>query len=464
MKSFRCFQDYSVEPNLNRLKSLLQQSWTKLKGRFGLQKILVNIGWLFFDKICRLSVSLLVGIWVARFLGPGDFGVLSYCLAFTALFSPLVSLGLDSIVVRDIVQKPETANVTLGTAFVLRIFGSITSFFLTLFAIPFFQPDNPVILNSVIILSLMMLFRPSDVVRNWFDSQVQAKYIVLLENGVAFIFAAFRIALIKYRAPFQYFVWTISIESIVTSLVLLFFYGIFTRSLSSWKPSISVAVKLLKDSWSLILAGLAIMIYMRVDQIMLGQMGKSEAVGLYSAALRLSEIWYFIPGAIASSVLPNLIESRKTNQERFSFKMQLLFSGMIWMGIALGLTVVSSGSLMVRLLFGEKYLAAAPILSIHIWTGIFVGLGVASSNWLIAENLQIFGFYRTLAGGICNIILNFFLIPRYGGLGAALATLFSQAMAAFFFDIISEKTRPLFWMKVRAFSPFYLISLRKEYL
>lgn len=449
---------------MNRLKFIFQKTLSKLNGRLGLQKVLSNIGWLFFDKVCRLFLSLLVGVWVARFLGPQNFGIISYCQAFTILFSPLVSLGLDSIVIRDIVKKPEVVNVTLGTAFVLRFFGSIAAFFFTLFAIPLFQPDNPAILDSVFILALMMLFRPTDVVRNWFDSQVQAKYIVLLENSVAFFFAIFRITLIAYQAPLKYFAWAISLESITTSLGLLFLYNTLTRSLLSWKSSVAIAFRLLKDSWSLILAGLAIMIYMRLDQIMLGQMGKSEAVGLYSAALRLSEVWYFIPGTIACSVLPNLIESRKTDPERFSFKMQLLFAGMVWIGIAFGVIVVFSGDLMVRLLFGEKYLASASILSVHIWTGIFVGLGVASSNWLIVENLQIFGFYRTLAGGICNIIMNFFLIPRYGGLGAAVATFFSQAMAAFFFDIFSEKTRPLFWMKFRAFSPSYLKLLCKEYL
>jgi len=195
------------------------------------------------------------------------------------------------------------------------------------------------------------------------------------------------------------------------------------------------------------------MIYMKIDQIMLGQMIGDEAVGLYSAATRISEVWYFIPMAIVASVFPAILESKKRSEDEYYERLQKLYDlmAMISVGVALAMTFLSM--LIVTSLFGEAYSEAGPVLAIHVWAAVFVFLGVASSQWFLAENLQILSFQRTALGAVVNVILNLWLIPLYGVVGAALATVFAQATASLFFDGIQKKTRRMFWMKIKSMNP-----------
>jgi PST family polysaccharide transporter len=115
---------------------------------------------------------------------------------------------------------------------------------------------------------------------------------------------------------------------------------------------------------------------------------------------------------------------------------------------AILLTIISEW--LVIKLFGVTYQQSASIVTIHVWCGIFVSLGLASSNWYLAENFQHFMFYRTILGAIINIIANLFLIPRYEILGAAIATLISQAFATYLFDFVNPPTRKIFYMQSKS--------------
>jgi len=185
---------------------------------------------------------------------------------------------------------------------------------------------------------------------------------------------------------------------------------------------------------------------------MIKEMLSSEAVGQYAAAVRLSEAWYFIPSVISASLFPAIINVKKSNKV-YKERLQKLYSMMVWIGLLIALPMTFLADYLVDTLFGLAYHLAGDVLVLHIWTVIFVGLGVASSKWFIVENLQSYSFYRTLAGGILNILLNLILIPKWGIYGAALATLFSQIMATYFFDLFNLKTREMFYMKSKALVP-----------
>jgi len=424
-------------------------------------KIISNIGWLFGDKILRVGVGLFVGIWIARYLGPEQFGLMNYAIAFVALFASIANLGLNSIVVRDLVQDPASANTTMGTSFVLSVLGGFSAFCLSLLAINYARPDDELAKFIVVLLSLLMVFKATDVVRYWFESRVQSKYVVWMENGIFLIFAAIKIGLIVAEAPLLAFIWALFAEGLLVATGLMIVYALQGGQINAWKTQISRAKNLIKDSWPLILSGLAIMIYMRIDQIMLGQMLGDESVGIYSAAVKISEVWYFIPMTVVASVFPSIIEAKKQNETLYYDRLQKLYDIMVLVALTVAILMTFLSDWVVTLLFGKAYLEASTVLSVHIWAGIFVFLGVASGKWFIIEGLQRYSFYRTLLGAIVNIVSNFFLISKYGIIGAAIATFFSQIIAAYIFDIICLKTRVLFWMKTRAlYAPFLFFKIR----
>ena len=237
-------------------------------------------------------------------------------------------------------------------------------------------------------------------------------------------------------------------DSFVLAIGFLYFYLHNNLSLKKWVFDRNIAKSLLKDSWPLILSGLAIMVYMRIDQVMINAMLNDEAVGQYAAAVKLSEIWYFIPMVIASSLFPAIINAKKQSEELYYARLQKLYDLMVWLAIAIALPMTFMSNWIVNLLYGNAYNQSGSVLMIYIWAGVFVFLGVASGKWFLNENLQLLSFFRTFYGMIINIILNIFLIPKYGIKGAAFTTLISYFIAGLLFDFINNKTQKVFFMKL----------------
>ena len=426
----------------------------RLEGQHKLQNIIVNIGWLFGDKILRMGVGLLVGVWLARYLGPAQFGQLNYALAFVALFGAVANLGQNGILVRDLVKEPETASVTLGTAFLMQIIGGLLAYSLAVMAISFAQPDGGLSRMMVSVLGMAMVFKAAEVVKTWFEAQVQSKYAVWVENCIFLILSIVKVCLILAHAPIMAFVWVILAEGILVAVGLLGVYTLSGGVLRAWRVRLDRGIILLKEGWPLILSGLTVMVYMRIDQIMLGQMLDDDAVGIYTAAVRISEVWYFIPIAVVASVFPAILEAKKLDESLYYQRLQKLYDLMVLLALAVAIPMTFLSDWLVSLLFGPSFAQAGTALAIHIWGGLFVFLGVASGNWLLAENLQRFSFYRTFWGCIVNIGANCVLIPHYGIAGAATGTILSQGVAAYLFDITNSKTRNMFWMKTKSFAPF----------
>ncbi|MEX2150266.1 MAG: flippase [Steroidobacteraceae bacterium] len=435
------------------LRSLPASLRSEIERRPNLRKILSNVAWLSGDKIVRVGIGLLVGVWVARYLGPQQFGLLSFSMAFVSLFGAIATLGLQGIVVRDIVKAPRNAAETLGTSFVLQLLGGTASCVLLVLIIGLVRADDALARTTIAILGPTLILKASESVRYWFESQVQSKYAVWVENAVLLVIASIKIGLILGGAPFILFVWIVLAEALAVALLLFAVYARTGGRLGAWRPSYDRAKALLKDSWPLILAGLAVMVYMRIDQIMLGQMLDDQAVGIYTVAVRISELWYFVPMTIVASVFPALIEAKKTSEALYLERLQKLYDLLVKLALAVAVPMTFLSNATVVLLFGQEYAEAGKILAIHVWTALFVFLGVASGKWFLVENRQLLAFQRVFAGMLVNIALNFMLIPRYGGMGAAVATLLSQAVAALFIDALHKDTRPMFRMKLRACLP-----------
>jgi O-antigen/teichoic acid export membrane protein len=422
----------------------------RIEHRPHLLKALTNTGWLFGDQAIRMGVGLVVVVWMARYLGPEQFGLLNYAMAFIALFGTIASLGLNGIVVRDMVKKPENANSTLGSAFLLQGIGGFMAFGLALITIGLARPGDSLSKLMVAVLGFVMVFKSTEVVKYWFESQVQSKYTVLVENGAFLLVAAVKVALILGDASLMAFVWAGFVEGCLVAAGLLWIYASRGGQLDKWRPNYVRAKTLLKDSWPLIFSGLAVMVYMRIDQIMLGQMLGDESVGIYSAAVRVSEIWYFIPMAIVASAFPSLMQNQ--DQAAFLKNFQRLFDLMFAISFPMALLIAVFSSLIIRVLFGVVYLDASGVLSVYAWAILFAFMGVPAGRWYLYADLQKLALARTTLGAVVNVSLNMMLIPLYGPVGAAYATLVAIAISNVLFNALDGRTRHLFVMQVRALS------------
>lgn len=415
----------------------------------GLVKILDNIGWLFLDNILRMGIGLLVGVWIARYLGPQQFGQFNYAIALVGLFGSIAGLGLNGIVVRDIVQDPQSANVTLCTAFVLQAIAGLFAVMLVIFTIAMLKPDDDFTRYMVIILSVSLIFKATDSIKYWYEARVQSRNVVWIENGVFVLMAMFRVAMILTGCSLMTFVWLTLAETVFISIGLVMIYASSNGLAVLFQVSISRAKILMHDSWPLLLAAIAVTLYMRIDMVMLEGMASSREVGIYAAATRISEIWYFLPLAIVSSVFPSLVMKFKENKVLYISSLRQLYFSMFWLSIAGSACIFVFSESLVLILFGSEFSGAAQVLTVHLWSSVAVFLGVASSQYLITENLQKYSLYRTLAGVSVNVILNLVLIPDLGAVGAAVATLISYFVSVFSL---------VFFKKTRAHSVFLFTS------
>lgn len=421
----------------------------------GLRRVIENMSWLMVDRVIRLGMGLVVGVWVARYLGPTRYGALNFAIAFVSLFGSVTTLGLDGIVVREVLHNPSDVDEILGTTLTLRTAAGILAAGLSIVAVRLTQAADHQAFVLVSIYSITLIFQAFDTIDCFFQAQVRSKITVWAKNGAFLLFAGVRVALIYRKAPLWAFITAMTGEIILGAMGMLAGYRATGGKVSSLRASMKRATNLLGQSWPVIFSGMAIMIYMRIDAVMLKMMQGDFAVGLYSAATRVSEVWYFVPVAVVSSVSPAIMRV-KDNPELFYSRLQRLFSAMALSACAIGSVVALASNMIIRFLFSSSFWSAGPVLAIHIWASVFVFLGVAQSPWDISKNQFKLSLYRTVSGAIVNVVMNIYLIPKYSAMGAAIATVVSYAISGVFANAFSTKTRPIFYMQMKAFWPKYM--------
>jgi len=382
------------------------------------------------EKIVRILISFVVTIFVVRYLGPKDFGLLSYAISFYGLFSAISILGLETITIRELVKNPDKRDDLLGSVFLLRLLGGVCTIIFIAITL-YFSGESTNISILILIVSSSAIFHSFSVVDYYFRAEVKAKYSVYVFFSAVLVVAIIKIMLIIFEAQLIYFAIAFSVEFILAAAGFMVVYRFNKLKLSGWRFNKKIAVSLLKDSWPLILSGLVVSVYMKVDQVMIKNMLNSEEVGFYAAAVKLSEAWYFIPVALTSSLFPAIVNAKKISEEFYNNRMQKLYDILAWLAIAIALPVSIFSSDIIRIIFGNEFISAAPVLTIYVWAGVAVFLGVASNQYLVNENYTKLSFFRTFIGMIFNVVLNFILIPKYGIVGAAVATLISYSVATF---------------------------------
>ncbi len=424
----------------------------------GFKKYLSNTSWLFAEKIIRIGMGLFITVWLARYLGPEQFGMLNYALSFVALFGVLSSLGLNNLATRELLNNPKDSQYIMGTSFVLHLVSAVVLLPLAVFSVSIVRPDSEIIFIMVLIISFTFFFKPFSVIQYWFESHVQAKNSATVALIVGFISVLIKAILIWIEAPLIAFAWLVLVESALLAFGLIAIYLSKSNKISTWRVSFEKAKYLLKEAYPLILAGTVYVFFTRIDQVMLGSMIGDESVGVYAAAVKLSESWIFIPSIIATSLFPAMLNARKVDYSLYLQRTQHLLNLMALLGVVVAIGTIFIASPFVNLIFGENYEESSLVLVIHIWGMVFTAISIISFRYFLSEGLQIYSFYRAFAGLILNIGLNYFLIPLYGAIGAAIATVISQMVAVWILNSISPKTRIMFFMQTKALSLYGSIN------
>ncbi len=396
------------------------------------QKYFKNTGWLMFGKILSMVINLVT----ANYLGAISFGDLSFADALTAIVAAVGTLGLDSFIIREIIQQPDKKDEILGTALYMRIGINLILIPVSILIYMIFhhfsgRTDNA-LTWIVFFLAFASFFKSFNVIDSYFQSQVASKYVVQVQNVCVIVSALVKILLVVLGLPVIYFAVALTFDGFILAAGLVWMYHRRGNSMRKWHFRKVRAKALLKQSFPLILSAVMVSIYMKIDQVMLKTVGSAE-VGIYAAAAKLSEAWYFIPIAIVTSVFPAIIHARKTDLERYNKRMGNLYDLLIFISLPIALFVSFFGPDIINLLYrNNQFDGAGPMLAIHIWSGVFVFLGSASTQYLLAEGYTLVSFQRTALGALINVVLNLWLIPLYGGMGASIATLIACIFSTFY--------------------------------
>ncbi|MEG3861515.1 flippase [Microcoleus sp. herbarium12] len=408
----------------------------------GVRQVLVNLAWLFTDQILQMGLGLMVGLWVARYLGPAQFGLLNYALAFVSVFSSVATMGLGSIVIRDIARNPECKNETLGTAFGMQFTGGCITLFLTVTVISLFKPDESLTRWLVGIIAAATIFQAFEAINFWFQSQVQSKYTVLAKNSVSFLVAAVRIGLVTIKAPLLAFACIRLAEVAMVAIAYVYFYQLTGNKIKDLRFSWARGKELLLESWPIMLSGLAVYVYSKTDQLMLGAMDKNTELGYYAAAVKISEVCDFLPMIISASIFPKLANLRERNYEEYLKKFQIYCDTMMlfWLGVAIPISLLAPW--IVNLLYGDKYANSAAVLAIYVWAQFGSNFGVARNTYFTIEGQLRYSLYLTVVGSFLNVSLNWLLIPKYGAFGATAATLITYFYVIILVNFLIKELRP----------------------
>lgn len=397
-----------------------------------------------------MVAGLFIGIWIARHLGPSDYGALSFALALSSLVGVFATLGLSRTVVRELTLHANDegfARRILASTLAWRLLFSLFCYLVTVTISLAFGQGNPLLAG---IVAATIVFASFDVIDLYFQSKTASRYSVLARSFSFIIFLCVKVWLLMREADVLHFAVVTTLEAMGNALALWWATRSFGIKLSTSDIDMRYGWSLIVQCWPELFAGFACLVFMRIDQIMLGNMLGDVAVGEYAVASRLAEAWYFIPSALVASSFPAIIRQRIQDRTLYLKRIHQLFVALVGISYAAAVAVMFLAPWAITTLFGQAYESSASILIILVWSGLFVALGTASGSWIVAEAKPMLNLSRNVMGAVANIAFNFYLIPRYGTTGAAVGTLLSLILAYFLSDFLNPQTRHIGVLKLKA--------------
>jgi O-antigen/teichoic acid export membrane protein len=419
-----------------RIKQLLNTANTHA----GFKLYFANTSWMFGEQILRMISGLLVGIWVARYLGPEQFGVFSYAIAFVSIFGSIAKLGLDGIVVRDLVNEPHKRDVYLGTAFWLKLVGAFITLFLVAFA-TLFTSNNATTNLYIFIIAGGLVFQSFEVVDFYFQSKVLSKFVSLSKITQLLVSSLLKIYFVLTGADLLWFVVVSIVDQLTLAMALAYAYSKQNSDTFCFKFDKVIAKDMLLNAKPLIISSIMVSIYSSIDRVIIKETLGVREVGLYTVATGLTTTLYFIPILISNSLFPAILNAKKQSEDAYNRRLSQLYKYMLLVGLLICLVVSAFSTLIIHVLYGNQYADAASVLQIYIWIFLVICFSSIFGKWLLSENLQYLMLRFTFMAIVINILGCLFFIPLWTIKGAAFAALASQLIPFVWFGMSNKEIR-----------------------
>jgi O-antigen/teichoic acid export membrane protein len=394
----------------------------------GFQKYFKNTGWMLAARTVSFVTSFFTVAIVARYLGPENLGKLDYAQSFVAIISVFASLGIDQILYRDLINNPEKEKEFLGTAIISKLIFGILSFIVSII-ISIAIGDDSILTLLIAICALSFIINPIGSVGILFNAKVKAKYSAQMTIFLALFIPVLKILVVFLDKGIIFFTSIIFIETLISTLWSIYIYkSRFNGNIFHWTFHWEIFKKLLSDSWPLLLAGFSGYVYAKIDQVLILHYIDSATVGIYGVAVKLTQIWAFLPGLIIGSMFPAIVNAKKIDFLLYAKRFRNLTGITVGITALIALPLFMFAPSIIRIIFGQDYIGAVPILRIYLWTSIAITFVVLVQHYFIAENFSRIFLYTSIIGATTNVILNIILIPNYGAIGSAWGTMISYMM------------------------------------
>ncbi|MEZ8952719.1 flippase [Vibrio cyclitrophicus] len=423
--------------------------------------LLKNAFWVCIEKGSRLILGLFISGLLARHLGVKDFGNLNFYLTVVIILSVATSLGFNRIIVREtaLATNNKLKQINLVYNLVLtRVFISSILFLICLF---FSYLQNGKI-DTIIIVIISSIFLSFDVIDFYYQGNGDFKTISVIRNISFILTSCIKIILIYCEVSLIYFIYLIPLEHMLNAIMFIFVFYKKSKLVAKLSFNFNLVVKTINESWTEIIAGFGAILFMKLDSIMLKILSTTHELGIYTAATKLSEAWYFFPMMIVSITFPKILEIRKNSKSEYLISIQLLLIGLFYICLLAIFSFFILGPFIISVIYGIEFRESYLILQVHSLSSVFMCFGVASGSYLVAEKKLKINLYRNVIGLIANVILNCVFIHLYGAIGAAIATLISMSIAFYFYDIFNKDTRFIFYMKTNAFRLDWLLKYKQK--
>ncbi len=416
-----------------------------------LKRFAANTGWLVAQNVFQYVLSAVIGILAARYMGPSNYGILSYGAAMMVLFSPFCTLSLNDVQIPCMIDTPEDTGKIIGSALVMRLFSTTLSIIALLLIVSITKPNQPLMLLVTALQALQLIIQACDVFRLWFQMKLMSKYVAIGSAIGNIACSAWRVVLLIQGASVEWFALTSAVQMFANYLFVLPMFAKLSHVRIAF--SMDVVKRLWRRSYQLILAELTVVITNRIGAVLLSYMLGDAALGVYNAALNIAMMWIFVPQAFVESANPVLLETNKNNPAQFWPRYQVLFLAILCISVVAGAGICLLAPFIVEVLYGPAYVDAAPMLRVLAWIGIFTSIGTARNIWTLAKEKQRYVKYFCFVSAGASIALNFLLIRTMGAMGAALAILLV--------NVIQSLLAPLLFRESREFVVQYFGAFRR---
>lgn len=414
------------------------------------EKVLKSGGWLLARQAVNMVNTLVLGVLLARHLGPEGFGVLSYTVSLVAVLAPLTTLGLKNLSLREYAQTPAEADQILGTITVMRVLGTLVSIAAAYFVATRFPIDHENIAILCVIAAGAVLFKAFDSLQEYFIADQDPKPFVINSVLILLFFTAVKVALILGDYTVDAFILANAAQTAAQSVGIVIAYRRNRGAFPGFRVDPSRMKLYARQGFPLMMGAMSAVIYLKIDVLFLSNMAGKEVTGIYSVAARLAEAWYMLPATLALAAFPRMVQLRQESQKRYNRRMQDALDVFAAFGTAIAVTSIFWAEPLIRILFGPAYAAAVPVLQIYVWIGIVFATRALIHKWLLAEGFFWGSAMINLTGAVSNVILNLALIPRFGAEGAAVATVISYTLAPILLAPIVPSLRPVATMQLKA--------------